>query len=147
MQDKDDFYPIFNDKQLQSLCDNGGDCTFPYYTYDHVEAAMCLWEECLHQRTMGNNVLWDWLRGNEGAANARDMCINFAKDIEKSYRVARDCGFDDSFDWEFVPRWAALAMEITQDHFIQAPWLDYMGRRIYYDWKDAMSHLGRTSDS
>lgn len=116
-------------------------------TYDETEAAMCLWEHCLHTRSQGCDLLWDWLRGGEGAANARDMCIRLAPDIERSYQIARKCGFDDSFDWEFVPRWAALAMEITNDYDLYQEWIDYIGRRVFYDWKDAMSHLGRTSDS
>lgn len=116
-----------------------------WWSEDEIDAALCLWEECIRRRQLGDDEFFDWLRGGEGAANARDMCVQLAKDCETSYQVARECGFDDSFDWEFVPLWVNLAITITNEHEMKAPWIDYMGRRIYYDWKDAMSHLGWTN--
>ena len=77
------------------------------------------------------------MRGGEGAASARDACLSFATDIEYCYTVARDqFGFDDSFDWEFVPRWADYAMEVTEEHMLTEEWLRYIAYKVTEDWKE-----------
>lgn len=123
------------------------------YSYDECEAALCLWEECLHRisnarkraKSAGeswidaqdNEELWNWLRGGEGAACARSMCIDLARDIEQSYMFARDLGFDDSFDWEFVPRWADHAMDVSEEHYLDEKWNRYIAAKVVEDWKNA----------
>lgn len=115
-------------------------------TYDETEAAMCLWEECLgrmnHCRHMGGMSameeceMWNWLRCGEGAANARQQCIELAPHIEGSYRIAYNLlGFDDSFDWEFVPRWADHAMELEKYHELTPKWASYLAHKVVRDWK------------
>lgn len=98
-----------------------------YFNYDECEAAMCLWEESIQRQHMRDDELFGWLAGGEGAARARGMCIELAKDIEYSYNVAKAFGFDDCFDWDFVPMWADLAMEISAFSDLTEPWLRYIG--------------------
>lgn len=115
-------------------------------TYDECEAAMCLWEECLNRLDLRRKSggydameqcdLWNWLRGGEGAASARDMCMQLAKDIELSYKWACEAyGFDDSFDWEFIPRWANEAMEVTEYHQLDDGWNRYIAYKVTEDWR------------
>lgn len=131
-------YPIFNEDEMKYVLNNHEDV--PYYTEEHMDAALCIWEYCMFRRIRNDESVFDWLRGGEGAAAARDMCIRLAKDCEKSYQIANHLGFDDSFDWEFVPAWVELAMHITHQHDLAPEWVDFMGRKIYYDWKDALQH-------
>lgn len=100
------------------------------YTYDECEAAMCIWEEAIHRQAVKDDELFKWLAGGEGAATARGMCIELAKDIELSYHVAKMYGFDDCFDWDFVPMWATLAMEVTEEHDLTEKWLRWIGYKI-----------------
>lgn len=105
------------------------------FTEAHVEAAMCLWEYALLLRTEGDDSVYDWLRAGEGSACARQQCINLAKDCEGSYQLALTSGYDDSFDWEFVPRWMHMAMQITEKHDLCEPWIDYIGLAILRDFE------------
>lgn len=113
-----------------------------YYEEAEVEAAMCIWEHALFLRLQDDDTVYDWLRGGEGAASARQMSIELCRDLETSYQVAVERGYDDSFDWEFTPRWLKLAMEITEENDLTAGWLNYMGVKIYHDdkqwWENAL---------
>lgn len=75
--------------------------------YDSLcEAAMCIWEHALE-----NSEFMDWLRGDEGQAVARQMVIDYlAEHCEISYILAKEWGFDDSFDWEYVPKYCQALM-------------------------------------
>jgi hypothetical protein len=107
------------------------------YSTDEVEAAMCIWEECINRRLEKDDKLFDWLRGGEGVASARDMCIQLCGDLEESYLLAREWfGFDDSFDWEFVPRWCSYVMELTEEHDLVAPWHKYIAYKVTCEWKE-----------
>lgn len=116
------------------------------FTRDEAEAAMCLWEECIMRQFQWKKEngpypdigppLYDWLRGGEGTAMARDMCLEYASDIEACYEIAtEEFGFDDSFDWEFVPRWADYAMELTEEHYLTPQWHKYLAYKITEDWR------------
>lgn len=105
------------------------------FTEEEVEAAMCLWEYCILCRSHNDDTVFDWMRGGEGAANARQMCIDLAKDCEKSYILANQLGYDTSFDWEFVPAWVRLAMNITETHELTEAWITYMGMEIYREFR------------
>ena len=104
------------------------------FTYDETEAAMCLWEECIRRQTIRDDDMFRWLAGDEGAASARDMCIELAAGVERSYYVAKAFGFDTLFDWEFVPAWTNYAMEITEEgHILNRSWLNYIGYKVAWD--------------
>ncbi len=110
--------------------------TIESYSHDEAEAAMCLWENALHRRIDDDDGLYDWLRGGEGAACARDMCLRLAADIELAYKTAVDEGFDDCFDWEFVPRWAEYAMEATMELRLGDAVNVDIGFAIAKEWKE-----------
>jgi len=106
-----------------------------WWTIDEIDAALCLWEYSQHCRETSDDSVHDWLRGGEGACAARHQCIELAKDCERSYRIANELGYDTSFDWEFVPRWMREAMHITTYSLLTPAWIDYIGRRIYDEFR------------
>lgn len=105
------------------------------YTENEVDAALCIWEWCLLLRNDNDNSVFDWLRGNEGACSARYQAVMLAQDCEKSYRVAVELGYDATFDWEFVPNWVTEAMRISVFANLEGPWIDYLGRKIYDEFR------------
>lgn len=106
-----------------------------WWSDDQIDAALCLWEYSNLCREAGDDSVHDWLRGGEGACAARQQCIELAKDCEKSWRIAHELGYDTSFDWEFVPRWVREAMHITTYSLLTPAWIDFIGRRIYDEFR------------
>jgi hypothetical protein len=112
------------------------------YTFDEAEAAMCLWEECLTRlararavdgfESQENDPYWKFLCKGEGAACARETCLDLAKPLAYSYDYAyTHYGYCSSFDWEFVPDWVDLAIEISESNeFPTQAWLEYMAEKI-----------------
>lgn len=110
--------------------------TTRWHTNNQMDAALCLWEYCLMCQGQDDDSVYDWLRGGEGAASARQQCIELAEDCDTSYQIAVELGYDISFDWEFVPRWVRKVMNISElGHDITRGWIEYFGRAIYSDWK------------
>lgn len=107
----------------------------PVYTEGEVEAAMCIWEYSISRQAVKEDDVFDWLRGGEGAACARQQCIELCKDLDRSYHLARALGYDDCFDWEFVPRWVRLAMWIGETHDLTPAWITYIGMEIYREFR------------
>jgi hypothetical protein len=105
------------------------------YTADEVEAALCIWEYCMLRRNQEDDNVFDWLRGGEGTASARQQCIELARDCEKSYHIARSHGYDTLFDWEFVPRWVQLAMSVNRSSVLTPDWITYIGLEIYREFR------------
>ena len=105
------------------------------FSEEDVEAAMCIWEFSLMNQGKGQDHVFKWLAGGEGAASARQQCIELAKDLELSYQVARETGYDTCFDWEFVPRWVILAMAVTEHFDLTPGWIDWIGREIAIEFK------------
>jgi len=82
--------------------------------HTQAEAALCVWEYALSQageeKSMFKGVasrgaLYDWLCDGEGAAVARDNCIEIAHFVEHAYKVANDNDAMTNwcFDWDVVP--------------------------------------------
>lgn len=117
------------------------------YSTAEVEAAMCIWEECIHRlneaRSRGGveaqeaDPLWNFLRKGEGAASARDTCIDLCKILEYCYNLSYEhFGFDDSFDWEYVGRWLDRYMEVHEDlGGVWGPWLKWVAYKTVEDWR------------
>ena len=106
------------------------------WTECQIESALCLWEYSLECRFSDDDSVFDWLRGGEGAAAARQQCIMLAQDLDASYHLANELGYDTSFDWEFVPRWTRLAMKISAlGHDLTRGWINYIGREIYREFR------------
>lgn len=110
-----------------------------YFTYAEVEAAICIFEEALHAAADGDRSLLDWLALGEGAVQARSSAIDMARSVELDWNAAIHAGYDDSFDWEFVPRWLALVRE----HYPAAPPTESLsrlrlGHRIAREYADSL---------
>jgi hypothetical protein len=76
-----------------------------------IEAGMCLWEE-VHGRITDDNFP-DWVQAREavGTAAMRSCCADMVEQLEADWVLAQERGYDDSFDWEFVPVWVNLNVE------------------------------------
>lgn len=122
------------------------------FSEDEVDAALCLWEECILRmqiakddaRREGGNPIdameeepyWNFLRGGEGAANARNMCILLSPDAEACWQIANsEFGFDDSFDWEFIPLWVDEVMELTTYQDLNSKWWTYLAYKVTERWR------------
>lgn len=105
------------------------------WSEDEVDAAMCLWEYCITCQALDDESVFDWLRGGEGAAAARRQCVLLAEDCDTSYKTAAELGYDVSFDWDFVPAWVQMAMDLSSEHDLTAAWIDFIGRSIYREFR------------
>lgn len=77
------------------------------YTYDHLEAAACMWEHVLDRlrRHVPKRNPWDEYREAYGMAALRALVIRHAPTLQEAYERAVDNGYDQPFDWEFVPKY------------------------------------------
>lgn len=77
------------------------------YTYEHLEAAACMWEHVLLQlrrhREKGNP--WEEFREAYGMCALRETVISHAPILETAYQAAVKNGYDKAFDWEYVPKY------------------------------------------
>lgn len=71
-----------------------------------ARTAMCLWEALLEVQidTANRNVIGEL----GGAYAARDLCLDLAIPCNDCWEIANALGYDDSFDWNFVPQWLDL---------------------------------------
>lgn len=74
------------------------------HEHDLCEAACCLWEEVL-QLLDRNHKQLDEIREAEGMSALRLKVVGWVDELEADYKKAVADGYDDSFDWEFVPAW------------------------------------------
>lgn len=109
--------------------------TIEKFSENDMDAALCIWEFSLMNQHMNQDHVFDWLRGGEGAASARQQCIELAKDCDRSYQIANKLGYDSCFDWEFIPSWVLTAIEITEECQLTPEWVDFIGRKIYYEFR------------
>lgn len=77
---------------------------------DLIDASMCAWEYVLSELSGGNNK-WTARRDLEGTSALRHHVLNMAEVIHSAYGVAVKAGFDESFDWEFVPEFLSRATD------------------------------------
>lgn len=111
------------------------------YSEEEMDAALCIWEVAVdpratdHIKKRGEGMFVDWMKEGEGFAHARDNAVHLAKFCELAYIYAKHHGFDDSFDWEFVPRFCDRAhkmfdapSEIVHEQGIA--WAVWAGRDI-----------------
>jgi hypothetical protein len=78
------------------------------YSWNHMDAAVCAWEhvlEQLHLKTPGPANPWDDYRKAYGMAALRDTVMRHAVQIDVEYQKAHANGYDESFDWDFVPKY------------------------------------------
>lgn len=91
-------------------------CTHPITDADKMDAAMCAWEFCLESDIFE---FWPW-----GAVDLRSRCALLAPFIHIGYMVADASGYDDAFDWEFVPWFMKTCVGLTEGgHELTPDWL------------------------
>ena len=76
----------------------------PEYTYEHLEAAACMWEHVLQRLRRARNP-WSDYRDAYGACALREAVIRHAPTLEVEYQKAFANGYDKAFDWEYVPKY------------------------------------------
>lgn len=80
--------------------------------------AMMIWEyaqyEAAQSFTHGGDPIYQWLIQDEGAYDGRDNALLVAKAFMRASDWAYANGFDDSEDWEFIPRMMPLIMGLAK---------------------------------
>lgn len=79
------------------------------YTELLMECAACLWEAAMDMKPHHPG-LREWLECN-GYCDVRMTVIGWAAECDRDYQKAVADGFEDSFDWEFVPDWLSRKLE------------------------------------
>jgi len=83
----------------------------PEYTYEHLEAAACMWEHVLNQLRRakpGDNNPWEEYKEAYGTCQLREAVIRHAPVLEEAYQRAKandTYDYDKTFDWDFVPKY------------------------------------------
>ena len=77
------------------------------YSYEHLEAAACMWEHVLGRLRRPNHQHMEWedYKDAYGMASLRAAVIRHAPELEKHYLEAVANGYDKDFDWDFVPKY------------------------------------------
>lgn len=78
-----------------------GEWTLPAYT------AMCLWEEFITAEE-GTYPHFDNMRVNHGSHATRDAFLMLVPICDTAWIVAAAHGYDEAFDWDFVPQFLIL---------------------------------------
>lgn len=99
---------------------------------DRADAAMCAWEWMIEVRSNNPHVrapsgFTCWF-SQVGTAEARVTCFtDLSEAIHWAWEAAREAGFDDCFDWEFVPwfmtecvEWSSLGADVVPDYLERA---------------------------
>ena len=80
--------------------------------FSALETAACLWEACLKFKDADNSIghiVSNWFE-IKGTAEVRSTVISWHAECDAAYTAAVATGYDDSFDWEFVPQWLATKL-------------------------------------
>ena len=86
--------------------------------------AMCAWEWYLESGSAR-------FRGCfAGVVDAREFFARIAPEMEEAWRIAQAAGYDDSFDWEFLPRWL--------------PRVIVTGAQLRGAWREIAEDIGKT---
>ena len=77
------------------------------YSYEHLEAAACMWEHVLHalRKHRETRNPWEEYREAYGMCELRERVIRHAPVLEVEYQKAVANGYDKAFDWEYVPKY------------------------------------------
>jgi len=98
---------VNNGPDLQAELDAALKVGAPEYTYEHLEAAACMWEFVLNdlRRHRSHSDAYNDFREAYGMATLRATVIRHAPQLEAKYQEAVANGYDKDFDWEFVPQY------------------------------------------
>lgn len=99
------------------------------YTYDHIDAAMCIWEEITNPSLAEAEQPWNDYREKWGTAGLRDCvitklawpCHEAWERAQHRYEAAMQATGEEvpdpgSFDWEFVPLWIRECVDWSGEH-------------------------------
>lgn len=83
------------------------------YDFDAVEASMCVWEYLFDDTDDQGELAFFYGACDGGMPELRRLVIELGPDFHAAWEVAHADGegFDDPFDWEFIPR---LVQEIRR---------------------------------
>jgi hypothetical protein len=86
---------------------SGTDAHSKVYTFEHLEAAACMWEHVLQRMRRPNKVSnhWEDYATAHGMAALRATVIAHAPILEEEYQKAVENGYDKCFDWDYVPKY------------------------------------------
>jgi len=94
---------------------------------DRAFTAMCLWESILNGPAM------DQLKPEDrGTGELREFVASLTYVADKAYQIALAVGYDDCFDWEFIPSFVSRCVN-------WATW------ELYDDWPEIALKIGRDS--
>lgn len=71
--------------------------------YDITITAMCMWEETIGP--LSNNPEVQIVFEQQGTCEVRDMILSHATQCHDDWERAQAAGYDDCFDWDWVPKW------------------------------------------
>lgn len=80
-----------------------------------IDAALCAWEHVLERLKARGSNKWKYRRQKAGMAALREHVAALALTIELAYQEAKRKGYDDCFDWEFVPKFLEAATDNNCD--------------------------------
>jgi hypothetical protein len=78
------------------------------YSYEHLEAAACMWEHVIGQLRrvkVGQSNAWAEYALAYGQSALRETVIRHAPILQEAWVRAHENGYDEPFDWEFVPKY------------------------------------------
>lgn len=81
---------------------------------NQVDSALAIWEWALEDK----GKFLELLKQNEGQSVARNTVIEIVDHFDSTYELAKEKGFDDSYDWVFVPKmanWITLHLRNIKD--------------------------------
>jgi hypothetical protein len=70
---------------------------------DWAYDAMCVWEWVMEELTAGKNAKLQRMFADTGYANMREKFIEAVPVVRDSFRKAKEAGYEDCFDWHFIP--------------------------------------------
>lgn len=60
----------------------------------------------IFEHAIENEDFMEWLKQGEGVATARQNSLTISPVIGKAYETACSAGYDNCFDWDFIPAFA-----------------------------------------
>lgn len=92
-------------------------------TLEAATTAMCVWEELLDRSSKGVTDIYSKKRDAVGACEMRGLVIlNLVPAIELAWLTVGE-QFDESFDWEFIPRFLDLAIPVLEQVSYGGSWI------------------------
>lgn len=89
-----------------------------------VMSALCIYEYILEEVNQSNkqvndsNPFWRKMQEDIGAYELRQKAINLAPLLDCAWEEVHPDLFDDSYDWEFVPKLLNEARDLDSDNFL-----------------------------